>query len=431
MTVPPAAADRGRSRRRAVRGAAANRRSIPPLAALALLAGAGLWLGWQAGQLDWERIFTGNRPFGSQEVVIDIGAHRSPTEVEIALANPLPQQPASETRATVESMLGAPDAPPLPEIEAPAPRPDAGALAAAAALPAAHPEQPSSPAPSTTASSAVASSAVRPKVPPASTGPSEAASGSEAAAGSGEGALYPLSLPAWRRNARPFDINDPRPRIAIVLVGLGPLHGITTAAIERLPAEVSLSFDPYDQGLAEWTWLARALGHEILLDLPAGGAPVAQAGADLPAGWSHATGDLQRLDWVTGRTSGYVGLAVASGNALSASPAGRGSVLSAIGRRGLLVLDTSPGDASLDAGATFSLPRVAVDIDIDTRPDRLAIDERLAALEARARQTGFAVGIAKGYPVTIDRLIAWSRALQEKNLALAPVSALAAEQSIR
>jgi len=216
-----------------------------------------------------------------------------------------------------------------------------------------------------------------------------------------------------------------------VLVGLGPLHGITTAAIERLPAEVSLSFDPCDQGLAEWTWLAQALGHEILLDLPAGGAPVAQAGADLPAGWSHATGDLQRLDWVTGRTSGYVGLAVASGNALSASPAGRGSVLSAIGRRGLLVLDTSPGDPSLGAGTTFSLPRVAVDIDIDTRPDRLAIDERLAALEARARQTGFAVGIAKGYPVTIDRLIAWSRALQEKNLALAPVSALAAEQSIR
>ena len=37
--------------------------------------------------------------------------------------------------------------------------------------------------------------------------------------------LYPLSLPAWRRHGRPFDINDPRPRIAIIIVGLGLLLG--------------------------------------------------------------------------------------------------------------------------------------------------------------------------------------------------------------
>ena len=375
--------------------------------------------------MDWERIFTGKRPSGSQEVVIDIGAHRSPTEVEIALAHPVPAPPPSQPTATVESMLGAPDAPPLPEIEAPAPRPEAGPSAAAAALPAAHPEQASSPPPSTTAPAAVASPAATPRVPQAS------GALSDAGAATGETTLYPLSVPAWRRNARPFDINDPRPRIAIVLVGLGPLHGITTAAIERLPAEVSLSFDPYGQGLAEWTWLARALGHEILLDLPSGGAPVAQAGATSLAAWSPGSGDLRRLDWVAGRADGYVGFAVASGSALSVSPTGRSSVLRSIGQRGLLVLDTRPGDPSLGAGAAFSLPRVAVDIDIDARPDSLAIDQRLAALEARARQTGFAVGIAKGYPVTIDRLIVWSRALQEKNLALAPISALAAEQSIR
>jgi polysaccharide deacetylase 2 family uncharacterized protein YibQ len=384
-----------------------------------------LWLGWQAGQVDWHRIFAASRPSGSQEVVIDIGAQRSPTEVEIALAHPVPAPPPSQPIATVESMLGAPDAPPQPEIEAAAPPPEAGPSAAAAALPAAHPAQSPSPAPSNTAPSAAASPAATPRVPPAS------GALSEAGAATGEATLYPLSVPAWRRNARPFDINDPRPRIAIVLVGLGPLHGITTAAIERLPAEVSLSFDPYDQGLAEWTWLARALGHEILLDLPVGGAPVAQAGDTSLAGRGHATGDLQRLDWVAGRADGYVGLAVASGKALSLSPAGRSSVLSAIGRRGLLVLDTRPGDPGLGAGAAFSLPRVGVDIDIDARPDSLAIDRQLAALEARARKTGFAVGIAKGYPITIDRLVAWSHALQEKNLALAPVSALAAEQSIR
>jgi polysaccharide deacetylase 2 family uncharacterized protein YibQ len=406
------------------------------LAALALLAGAGLWLGWQAGQVDWQLIFASSRPSAGREVVIDIGAQRSPAEVEITLASPLPAPPPVQAQApaTVESMLGPLDAPPAVTRQEPGPP------ALAAALPAPHRAQPSSPAPSTAAPSAVTPPAVPTKAPSVATAPSAApAEATSAGAASSEpevvaapdaADLYPLNLPAWRRNARPFDINDPRPRIAIVLVGLGPLHGITTAAIERLPAEVSLSFDPYDQGLGEWTWLARALGHEILLDLPAGGAPVAQAGDTSLAAWSPATGDLRRLDWVAGRADGYVGLAVASGNALSGSPAGRSSVLRAIGRRGLLVLDTSPGDPSLSGGAAFSLPRVAVDIDIDARPDRLAIDQQLAALEARARETGFAVGLAKGYPVTIDRLIAWSHALQEKNLALAPVSALAAaEQS--
>jgi uncharacterized protein len=247
--------------------------------------------------------------------------------------------------------------------------------------------------------------------------------------------LYPLSLPAWRRHARPFDINDPRPRIAIIIVGLGPLHAATSAAINQLPAEVTLSFDPYDQALPEWIGLAHAIGHEVMLDLPTGDEVPMAAGGSVPLTISldgiakpAQSADLQRLDWVAGRAGGYIGLA-ASNSALAGSAAERGSVLRAMGRRGLLLLDTNPGDAGLGGTSAFGLPRVTVDLDIDQRADSLSVDAQLAALEARARQTGFAVGIAKGYPVTIERLAAWSRGLQEKNLALAPVSALANQQT--
>lgn len=406
MTAPPAGTGRGRSRRSRLRGAAAHRRNLTPTAALVLLAGAGLWLGWQAGHVDWDRLLGRGRLFGSREVVIDIRPQRSPTEVEIALSRPAAQPPAPP--AAIESMLPLPEAPPAPEIELPA-----GQAVAAAASP----------------GSAAKPAAVAAKAAPAVAGPAASARSDVPKAAPEEVVLYPLSLPAWRRNARPFDIADPRPRIAIVLVGLGPLHGVTSAAIEKLPAEVTLSFDPYDQSLPEWTGFAHALGHEYLLDLPAGGPPVAEAGETSLAAWSPPSPDLKRLDWVAGRAHGYVGLAVASGSALSANPAGRGSVLQAIGQRGLLLLDTRPGDPSLASAAAMGLPRVAVDLDIDRRPDGGAIDAQLAALEARARETGFAVGIAKGYPATIERLIAWSHALQEKNLALAPVSALAAQQS--
>lgn len=404
MTVPPAGTGRGRSRRSPAGGAAANRRGFPPAAALVLLAGAGLWLGWQASRVDWDRILGRSPLFGSREVVIDIGARRSPTEVEIELSRPAAAPPAPP--AAIEAMLPLPEAPPAPEIDLPAGRTAAAGKAIASAL------QPTAAVAKAAPAAAAPAASVRSDVPKAVLD---------------DLVLYPLSLPAWRRNARPFDIADPRPRIAIVLVGLGPLHGVTAAAIEKLPAEVTLSFDPYDQGLPEWTGFAHALGHEYLLDLPAGGPPVAEAGETSLAAWSRPSADLKRLDWVAGRAHGYVGLAVASGSALSANPAGRRSVLQAIGRRGLLVLDTRPGDPSLGSAAAMGLPRVAVDLDIDRRPDGKAIDAQLAALEARARETGFAVGIAKGYPATIERLVAWSHELQEKNLALAPVSALATQ----
>jgi hypothetical protein len=244
--------------------------------------------------------------------------------------------------------------------------------------------------------------------------------------------LYPLSLPAWQRNARPFDARDPRPRIAIVLVGLGPLHGATTAAIDQLPAEITLSFNPYDQALPVLIGRAHALGHEVMLDLPADGAAVVESAGNPPAGQAIAEDDdLRRLDWVASRAAGYVGLALGPGAPAPKSPAGWSDLLRSIGSRGLLLLDTSPGDSRLAYSGSLGAPFAMVDLSIDDRADRVSIDAQLAALESRARQTGFAIGVAKGYPVTIERLLAWSRGLPERDLALAPLSALAEQEASR
>ena len=418
MTVPPAAAGGGRPRPR--KRAAPFRRPLHPLTALVFLGGAGLWLGWQAGHVDWDRL-NSDRFSSPREVVIDIAPARSPTEVEVALVRPAPlpkliqpsiAEPWHEPPPSVESMLALPESPPLPEIAVET----ATRTTKSAGQPAAAPA---------TSGSAMAAA-------PTSVAGAESRPAALAAA---EPTLYPLSLPAWQRHARPFDVNDPRPRIAIIIVGLGPLHGATSAAINQLPAEVTLSFDPYDQALPEWIGLAHAIGHEVMLDLPTGDeVPMAARGSvplTINPGGSvkpAESADLQRLDWVAGRAGGYVGLA-ASNAALAGSAGERGAVLQAMGRRGLLLLDTNPGDAGLRGISAFGLPRITVDLDIDSRADTQSVDAQLAALEARARQTGFAVGIAKGYPVTIERLAGWSRGLQEKNLALAPVSAVANQQT--
>ncbi len=206
---------------------------------------------------------------------------------------------------------------------------------------------------------------------------------------------------------------------------------------------MTLSFDPYDQALPEWIGLAHAVGHEVMLDLSAGDEVPMATGGSVPLTISldglakpEQSADLQRLDWVAGRAGSAMSALPASNSAtspavlpsgLAPGPAGHGAPRLAAARSAFDRRRCRP--PARRQNSAFGLPRVTVDLDIDQRADSLSVDAQLAALEARARQTGFAVGIAKGYPVTIERVAAWSRGLQEKNLALAPVSALANQQT--
>src|SRR5437763_1565830 len=62
--------------------------------------------------------------------------------------------------------------------------------------------------------------------------------------------------------ARPFASNG-RPRIALIIGGLGLNTRATRAAIETLAPQITLSFVPYDEGLQGWIDMARAHGHEV------------------------------------------------------------------------------------------------------------------------------------------------------------------------
>ncbi|MBV8651669.1 MAG: divergent polysaccharide deacetylase family protein [Alphaproteobacteria bacterium] len=237
---------------------------------------------------------------------------------------------------------------------------------------------------------------------------------------------------AWQVYARPFDRSERRPRIAIVISGLGQSAAETDAAI-KLPGQVTLAFSPYSPDLPAWIEKARAGQHELLLTVPMEPADFPQ---EDPGPYTLLTSltpkqNLDRLEWVLGRASGYVGLTNYMGSRFTTAPDSLRPIIEVLKGRGLLLLETRASSQSILAPLAdeFSLPHAVNDRDFDSDLSRAGIDKALSELEQVARQKGSAIGTGSAYPVTLDRVALWADTLAGKDLILAPVSALVVEKS--
>ncbi len=227
--------------------------------------------------------------------------------------------------------------------------------------------------------------------------------------------------------ARPFDLDDRRPRIALLVVGLGLQTDLTEAAI-ALPGEISLHFSAYAADLPSWFERARRAGHEVLLDLPMEPTdyPASDPGPHTLLASNSTDENLKRLDWLLARATGYI--AVAGSGARFATSERASPVLDVLAMRGLAVVEVGRTDLAATAAAV-GLPYASAPTAIDADPSMLSIDYALAGLEVEALQNGSALGVAQGYPVSLERLRLWSATLGDKGLVLAPVSAVVIEQS--
>lgn len=220
--------------------------------------------------------------------------------------------------------------------------------------------------------------------------------------------------------ARPFRSNG-RPRVAIIVGGLG-LNAVTTrAAIERLPAEVTLSFVPYAEGLQGWIDLARAQGHEVLLEMPMEptGYPANDPGPYTLLA-SGESADIQaKMNWLLGRAVGYFGVTNYMGDRFAASDAGMTAFLGILRQRGVAFLDDGSMSRRPGAWARASANRI-----IDEQQNPTAIVGQLNALEALAKGQGQALGTGFSYPVTVEAVARWTAELDARGLQLAPASAM-------
>lgn len=237
----------------------------------------------------------------------------------------------------------------------------------------------------------------------------------------------------WNAYARPFDEPATRPRLAIVLHEMGLNMQLTQLAAERLPPAITFAFNPYAPDLAKQVEMARTLGHEVLLGLPM--EPFDYPASD-PGPYTLLTSlseqeNARRFEWVLSRVPGYIGFSNLMGGKYTSSPEHMRIIAGKLKERGLMFVDARTAPRSVAArvvregGGVYAF----VNRQVDAQPTGQTIDARLEELERTARSNGVAIGSAVPYPVSLDRLLAWTRGLEAKGIALAPVSAIANRQT--
>ncbi len=242
-------------------------------------------------------------------------------------------------------------------------------------------------------------------------------------------AISPDGRESWRVYARSFDKSDKRPRIAIMLTGLGINTRTTQTAVQGLPGQVTLAFVPYADRLPGWVAQARAAGHEVMLAVPMEPIDFPQEDPGPQALLLSLTAgeNLKRLEWALSRANGYVGITNFLGSKFTKSRKQMRALMRSLKARGLMFLDSysAPASTASDLASELGVPWANNELFIDDKTSGAAIDARLDKVEHIAREEGRAIAIGNGYPVTIERLAKWASKLEQRGFVLAPISAMA------
>ena len=282
---------------------------------------------------------------------------------------------------------------------------------------------------------AVAATAYGQTPPPPKAGPL-AAPNTDLVENATEGALPQIASDGrqpWQEYKRPFTLKEGQRPIVIIMHGLGLSQTTTIAAIDKLPAEISLAFNVYAKGLRNWMSSARAQGHETLLSLPMepNDFPRSDPGPMALKTDLETAENVARLRQVLSLAAGYVGVMNFLGSQFVTSEAALRPVLRTLRSRGLMYVDDGliRDSKVIPIATAIGLPWARSNLQLDAEASRTGINRQLRQLELRARRGEVAVGIAEPFPVTIRQISTWLPTLAAKRLVLAPVSAVARTQA--
>lgn len=226
---------------------------------------------------------------------------------------------------------------------------------------------------------------------------------------------------------RTYEGDGAKPRLALIVGGLGLNPTLTERAIVELPPDVSLAFAPYAKDLDFWTRRAREAGHEILIELPMEGNSPNQEALGAAALLSSRTPaeNLQRLDWLMSRFGGYFAATNYMGARFSTNAEALIPVLEKLREAGVGYIDDTgaAGRAARTAGAKAATVNRTIPPALDNT-GREAVRRELRALERIAEEDGAALAKTYAHEATIDEIARWAAQLEANGFATAPASAV-------
>ena len=240
-------------------------------------------------------------------------------------------------------------------------------------------------------------------------------------------AVSPNGMTPLSAYKRPYSRAAGKRPVSVIIGGLGVNRGLTTQAINELPADITLAFAAHAPGLQNWVNQARAKGHEVLIELPleSGDFNAAEPGADRALMASrNSAANMRNLDWLLSRAQGYFGVTNYNGDMFLTRADVAAPVLDKLAKSGLsFVFDGSVAAPSLSALSTSArLPFARGYNLIDPQQDIALIQSELSRLSAQAQNSGGTIGVGFAYPETITAVKNWAQNLDAQGLTLAPAS---------
>jgi len=234
----------------------------------------------------------------------------------------------------------------------------------------------------------------------------------------------------WKTYARPMQGNPATPSVGLVVSGLGMSASLTDAAINHLPADVTLSFSPYGRGINDWVAKARNMGHEVMLELPmeSESFPVDDPGPLAMLTSKKPAENLRLLNLVMGQAQGYTGFIGQFGSKFLRDNRALSPVLGELKARGLMFMDprTAQGSVTLEMADKMQLARAIADTTINTNASEQRIRAQLETIATIAKNQGMTIAVIQATPNSLKTIKNWAAGLQ--GVQIAPMSSLAGRQ---
>lgn len=223
-------------------------------------------------------------------------------------------------------------------------------------------------------------------------------------------------------------------KIALVITDMGKRSRLTRRALSDLPENTTFAFSPFGQGINGWAEQARRANHETVLMIPMEPANYPQDDPGVLTLLVTHTPE-QNARWLhesMTKLTGYVGIITHKGSRFTAAIESMRPIMRELSTRGLMYIDSLSTQYSVGPALarTMSVP-VAVNSRIgfvDEEPSAAVISERLDELVKVAQRDGYAVGIARPLPVSMDSINIWAAGLESRGAVLVPISQVANQQ---